>query len=111
LGIVEPGVGERVRQTAFSLFNVVDETIDIKVGATPRTGGYGAGSGKDQLLAAVTQEGDVRRTPLVDLAERDFAGLVVRFDALYDLLRYGLFYPFLPPGASSEGLRKTAWCL
>jgi hypothetical protein len=34
--------------------------------------------------------------PLVDLAERDFAGLVVRLDALDDLLlHHGLFYPFL----------------
>jgi hypothetical protein len=48
--------------------------------------------------------------PLVDLAERDFAGLVVRFTALDNLLRHGLV-PLLPPGASRENLRKTAWCL
>ena len=83
LGIVEPGVGEFVRQTAFSLLDVVDEAT--KVGAAATTGGCAADSGKDQLLAAIALDGDVRRIPLVDLAERDFAGLVVRFDALYDL--------------------------
>jgi hypothetical protein len=104
-GIVEPGMGEIIRQTAFALLDVVDEATEF--GAAPTTGGYGAGSSKDQLLAAL--EGDVRRMPLVDLAERDFADFVVRFDALDDL-RYRL-YPFLPPDASNEGLRKTAWCL
>src|ERR687886_1744484 len=49
------------------------------------TSGYGAGSGKDQLLAAVALEGEVSRMPLVGLAERDFASLVVRLDAMNDL--------------------------
>ena len=88
LGILEPGVSELVWQTAFSLLEVVDEAT--KVGTTPMAGGCGASSGKDQLLAAVALEGDVRRMPLVDLAKRDFASLVVRFDALDKLLRHGL---------------------
>ena len=33
-GVVEPGVGELIRQTAFSLFDVVDEGI-AEVGAAP----------------------------------------------------------------------------
>src|SRR5919199_1192099 len=52
------------------------------------TSGYGAGSGKDQLLAAVALEGEVSRMPLVGLAERDFTSLVVRLDAMNDL-RHG----------------------
>jgi hypothetical protein len=87
LGIVEPGVGEVIRQMAFSLSDVVDEAIEV--GTAPTTGGYGAGSTKDQLLAAIARESDVRRMPLVDLPERDFTGLVVRIDALDDL-RHGL---------------------
>jgi hypothetical protein len=93
-GIVEPGVGEPVRQRAFSLSDVVDE--GSKLGAAPTTGGYGVSSAKGELLAALALEGDAGRMPLVDLAERDFAGLVVRLDALDDLLlHHGLFYPFL----------------
>jgi hypothetical protein len=46
LGIVEPGVSEIIRQTAFSLLDVVDEAIDIEVGAALRTGGYGVSSAK-----------------------------------------------------------------
>src|SRR5215210_1895462 len=83
LSIVEPGVGEPIRHTDFSFLDVVGE--GVKVGAARTTGGYGAGSGKDQLLAAVAFDGDVRRMPLVDLPERDFTGLVVRIDALDDL--------------------------
>jgi hypothetical protein len=83
-------VGKAIRQSAFVLFEVVDEAIDIKLGAAPTTGSYSAGRGKDQLLATVALEGEVSRMPLVDLAERDLARLVVRFDALDDLLRHGL---------------------
>ena len=91
LGIVEPGVGKIIWQTTLALFDVVDEAIDIEVGAAPTTGGYGgAGSAKDQLLTTVALEGDVSWMPFVDLAKRDLARLVVRFDALDDLLRYGL---------------------
>jgi hypothetical protein len=87
LGIVEPRVDELVRKTAFALLDVVDEATEV--GPAPMTGGYGAGSGKDQRLAAVALEGYVSRMPLVDRAERDFAGLIVRFDALGDR-RHGL---------------------
>jgi hypothetical protein len=87
LGIVEPRVGELVRQMAFALLDVVDEATEVGVAST--TGGYGAGSTKDQLLAAIARESDIRRMPLVDLPERDLTGLVVRIDALDDL-RHGL---------------------
>ena len=107
--VMAPRVGVLRALHAFSFLDVVGE--GVKVGAASNTGGYGVGSGKDRLLAAVAFDGYVRRMPLVDLTERDFASLVVRFDALDDdLLRHGLL-PFLPPGASSENLRKTAWCL
>src|SRR5215210_4179283 len=82
-GIVEPGVGELVRKTAFALSEVVDE--GAKVGAAPTTGGCGAGSSKGHLLAAVALEDDCGRMPLVDSSERHFAALVVCFVALEDL--------------------------
>src|SRR3712207_1183874 len=75
VGVVEPGVGEPVRQTAFSLFDVVDEGSEV--GVAPTTGRYGVGSAEGDLLAAIALEGDVGRMPLVGLAERDFAGFVV----------------------------------
>src|SRR5215217_5213899 len=43
-GIIEPGVGELVRQTAFALSDVVDEGAEL--GAAPTTGARGAGSAK-----------------------------------------------------------------
>jgi hypothetical protein len=94
VGVVEPGVGEPVRQAAFSLSDVVDEGTEV--GAAPTTGGYGVGSAEGDPLAAVALEGDVGRMPPVGLAERDFAGFVVRSDALEDL-HHGRLYPFLPP--------------
>src|SRR5918994_1790609 len=39
-GIVEPGVGELVRQTSFALSDVVDEGPEV--GAAPATGGRAA---------------------------------------------------------------------
>src|SRR5215218_4741611 len=82
-GIVEPGVGEFVRQTAFVLSDVVDEGAEV--GPAPTTGGRGAGSAKGHLLGAVALEGYGGRMPLVDLAKRHFAALVVRLDAFEDL--------------------------
>src|SRR5918994_1015621 len=82
-GVVEPGVGESVRQTAFALSDVVDE--GAHVGAAPTTGGHGAGSAKGNLLAAVALEGYGGRMPLVDSSERHFAALVVCIDAFEDL--------------------------
>jgi hypothetical protein len=67
---------------AFSLLDVVDEVAEM--GAAP-AGGYGAGCGKDQLLTTIALEGDVRRMPLVNLPERDLAGLVTRFDSFDDM--------------------------
>src|ERR671921_781240 len=69
--VVEPGVGELVRQTAFALSDLVDEGTEV--GAAPTTGGCGADSGKGHPIAAVALEDDVGTTPLVDLAERHFA--------------------------------------
>jgi hypothetical protein len=51
-GVVEPGVGELIRQMAFSLTDVADEGI-AEVGAAPTTGGYGAGGAKGCLLATL----------------------------------------------------------
>ena len=82
-GIIEPGVGELVRQTAFALSDLVDEGAEVD--AAPTTGGRGAGSAKGHLLAAVALEGDGGRMPLVDLAKRHFAALVVGLDAFEDL--------------------------
>src|SRR3954454_7399051 len=78
-GIIEPGVGELVRQTAFVLSDVVDEGAEV--GPAPTTCGRGGGRAKGHLLAAVALEGDVGRMPLVDSGERRFAALVVRFGA------------------------------
>ena len=58
-GVVEPGVGEPVRQMAFSLFDVVDEAAEV--GAALRTGGYGAGSAKGHLLTTLALDGDASR--------------------------------------------------
>src|SRR5215218_3190749 len=82
-GIIEPGVGELVRQTAFSLSDLVDQ--GAQGGAAPTTGGRGAGSGEGHLLAAVALEGYGGRMPLVDSSERHFAALVVCLDAFEDL--------------------------
>ena len=61
-GIMEPGVGEIVRQTSFALSDVVDEGAEL--GAAPTTGARGAaGSAKGHLLAAVALECDVGRMP------------------------------------------------
>src|SRR3954447_19901567 len=72
-GIVEPGVGELVRQTAFALSDVVDEGAEV--GAAPTTGARGAGSGKGHLLGAVAREGYGGRMPHVDLTKQHFAAL------------------------------------
>jgi hypothetical protein len=83
-GIIEPGVGEIVRQTAFALSDVVD--VGAKLGAAPTTGGRGAaGSAKGHLLSAVALEVYGGRMPLLDLAKGHFAALVVCLDAFEDL--------------------------
>jgi hypothetical protein len=95
-GIVEPGVGELVRQTAFALSNVLDEGPEL--GAASTTGGRGACSGKGHLLTAVALECDAGRMPLVDLAEGHLAALVAGLDAFEDLC-HGLLP--LPPTVRS----------
>src|SRR5687768_7079336 len=82
-GIIEPGVGELVRQTSFALSDVVDEGAEV--GAAPTTGGCAARSANGHLLAAVALECDCVRMPLVDSSERHFAALVVCLDAFEDL--------------------------
>src|SRR5215210_5286152 len=47
-GIIEPGVAEIVRQTAFALPDAVDEGAEV--GAALTTGGYGACSFEGHLL-------------------------------------------------------------
>src|SRR5829696_2110780 len=84
-GIIEPRVGELVRQTAFVLSDVVYEGDEV--GTAPTTGGRGgaACSAKGRLLAALALEVDGGRMPLVDGSEGHFAALVVCLDALDDL--------------------------
>ncbi len=79
--VVVPGMGDVVPQPAFLLPDVVDD--GTVVGAAPAAG-CGAGAGQSQLFAAITLEGDITGMPLVGLAERDFATLVVRLDPLDD---------------------------
>ena len=90
-GVVVPGVGDPIWQTAFSLFDVVDEGSEV--GAAPTTGGYCAGSSKSNLLAAAALKGNVGIVPLVDFAKGHFATLVVRFDALGNPRHRGLPLP------------------
>src|SRR5215203_979278 len=106
-GIIEPGVGEIVRQSSFALSDVVDE--GAKRGAAPTTGGRGAaaGSAKGHLLAAVALEVDCGRMPLVDSSERHFAALVVCIDAFEDL-HHRLLPLSLSPTVSSAGRSSPA---
>jgi hypothetical protein len=67
----------------------------VKITAT-LAGGYGAGSVKRPRLAAAALKDDVCWMPLVGFAERHLAALVMRFDALDDLLHHGLL-PLPPP--------------
>src|SRR5215203_7172009 len=84
-GIIEPRVGELVRQTAFVLSDVVYEGDEV--GTAPTTGGRdgAACSAKGRLLAAVALECDAGRMPLVDGSERHFATLVMRLESFEDL--------------------------
>src|SRR5215204_7446166 len=91
--IIEPGVGEMVRQTAFALSDLADEGAEV--GAATTAGGYGGGSPKGHLLAAFALQCDGGRMPLVDLAKGHFAALVVCLDAFEDL--HHRLYLFLPP--------------
>jgi hypothetical protein len=83
LSVVETGVDDFIPQPTFSLSDVVDEGADLS--AAPTTGGYGAPAGQGRLLAAVALKDGVGRMPLVDPAEGDFVGFVVRFDVLDNL--------------------------
>jgi len=103
-------VGEIIRQTAFSLLEVVDGAAEV--GAAPTTDGNGAGSAKAHFLSAITFEYDVGRMPLIDLAERDLAGLVVRLDTRSMIFCDMDSCPFLPQlgeeqtGASSKSSKE-----
>src|ERR671913_675147 len=72
-----------VSQMLFLMVDAVDEST--VVGTTPVTGGYGAGAAKGEYLAAVTLKNDMRLMPLVDPAEGNFDGVVVRFGPLDNL--------------------------
>ena len=91
--VVEPGVDELIPQTAFVLSDVSDEGAEVCTATT--TGGHGGARFEGHLLAAGTLECDVGRMPLVSRAERDFAGFVVRLDALEDL--HHKLFPFPLP--------------
>src|SRR5215207_11478722 len=84
---------------AFALSDVVDEGAEV--GAATTAGGYGGGSPKCHLLATFAFDDDVRWMPLVDLAKRDFAALVVCLDALDDM-HHGLLP--LPPLFVRQGV-------
>ena len=60
--VVEPGVGEIVRQTTFALSDLVDEGAEVRAAHSAGARG-GAGSAKGHLLAAVALECDVGRMP------------------------------------------------
>jgi hypothetical protein len=96
-GVVEPGVGELLRQRALALPDLVDE--GAKVGAAPTAG---AGGAKGHLLATVALEVYVGRMSHVDLAERHLAVLVVGLDVLEDP-HHGLLLPLSPPVVCSAG--------
>src|SRR5215210_2936583 len=96
-GVVEPGVDELVWQPAFALSDLVDKGAEL--GAAPATDGRCAGSRKGHLLAAVALEGNADRLPLVDLAERHLAALVVGLDALEDL--HHRLFPLSSAGCSA----------
>ena len=74
----------------FALLDLLDEALGIEVGTASTTGGHGARSGKDHLLATVALKDDVGRMPLIGLAKWEFGALVTPFDALEDLLRHWL---------------------
>jgi hypothetical protein len=82
LEIVVPGVSILVAQM---LFSVVDIAYQSAVSGTTPTGDYGTGSTKGKYLAAVALKSDMSLLPMVDPAEGDLEGLVVRFDALDNL--------------------------
>jgi hypothetical protein len=82
LGVVMPGVDACVRQSTFSLLDVADEGAVVCV--APTTSGRGAAGSEGEPLPAVTLNDDVLRMPLVDSAERDLMGLVVRFSVFDD---------------------------
>src|SRR5215204_6910381 len=85
-GIIEPGVGEIVRQTAFALSDGVGEGAEVSAAPTTHgRGGAGAGSGKGHLLSAAALQCECGRMPLVDLAKGHFAALVVCLEAFEDL--------------------------
>src|SRR5215217_7458119 len=100
-GIIKPGVGEIVRQTAFALSDLADEGAEVS--AAPTAGGCGAGSAKGHLLSAFALECECGRMPLVDLAKEHFAALVVCLDAFEDL--HHRLLP-LPPAVCSA----RRWC-
>ncbi len=78
--VVVPGVGDLLPEPAFPLPDVA--YYRAVIGAAPAA--CRTGAGQSPLLAAITLEGDVSWMPLVNFAERDLAGLVVRFGALGD---------------------------
>ena len=78
LEIVVPGVSILVAQVLFLVVDIVNQSA---VRGTTPTGEYGTGPAKGEYLAAVALKSDVRLVPVVDPAEGDFEGLVVRFDA------------------------------
>src|SRR3712207_1842386 len=100
LSVVVPGAGILLPQPTFSLSDVADD--GAVVGAAPAAG-YGAGASQSQLLAAIALEGDITRMPLVGLAERNLAALVVCFGALNYTRHSRSFPPIEPAGKDQPG--------
>src|SRR5918998_5736468 len=100
LSVVVPGVGSLLPQATFSLSDVAD---DCAVVCTAPAAGFGAGAGQSQLLAAIALEDDITRMPLVGLAERDLAALVVCFGASSYPRHSCSFPPSAPSGEDQPG--------
>src|SRR5918999_3008342 len=97
--VMVPGVGDLLPEPDFPLLDVADD--GAVVGAAPAAGN-GGGAGQSQPFAAIALEDDITRMPLVGLAERDLAALVVRLDALDDPCH------FLKPLPTARGSPRAA---
>jgi acyl-coenzyme A thioesterase PaaI-like protein len=86
-----PRMSILVAQMLFSVVDIVFQRAVI--GTTPTTGDYGTVPAKGEYLTAVALKSDVRLVPMVDPAEGDFDGVVVRFDPLD---KAGHFHSSLP---------------
>jgi hypothetical protein len=99
LEIVVSGVFILVPYMLFSIADVVNQCAVI--GTTPTRGDYGTGGAKGEFFAALALKSDMGRMPVVEPAEGNFEGLVVRLGALDNLCHSPA--PFYRLSASREG--------